>query len=135
MLRSIQPAFRPIQPALRPIQRTITSAMSTNRSHATDPQTQSAVPEGVQRNVPKGVEEALPDSVSETPLWPRPPLMAGAQHQPHRQRPQVACHWPFSRPRGYPKGRPGGFGKGPPRVDPPDQPEVGNELQSLEVVV
>lgn len=37
---------------------------STNQSHATNPQTQSAVPESVQKNVPRGVEESLPDSVS-----------------------------------------------------------------------
>ena len=41
-----------------------TSKMSSgNQSHAVNSQTQSAVPDAVQRNAPKGLEEALPDSV------------------------------------------------------------------------
>jgi hypothetical protein len=35
-----------------------------DQSHATNSQTQSAVPNAIQKNAPEGVERALPDSVS-----------------------------------------------------------------------
>lgn len=35
-----------------------------DKSHAVDPQNQSAVPGVVQKNAPRGLEESLPDSVS-----------------------------------------------------------------------
>ena len=41
--------------------------MSANQSHATNSQTQSAVPNAVQNAAPESVERALPDSVSLAP--------------------------------------------------------------------
>jgi hypothetical protein len=41
--------------------------MSANQSHATNSQTQSAVPNAVQNAAPESVERALPDSVSPAP--------------------------------------------------------------------
>jgi hypothetical protein len=43
------------------------SKMSANQSHATNSQTQSAVPNAVQNAAPESVERALPDSVSLNP--------------------------------------------------------------------
>ncbi|KAK4901361.1 hypothetical protein LTR27_001919 [Elasticomyces elasticus] len=42
------------------------AAEGTHKSHATDPQSGSVVPEKAQEVLPKGVEEAVPDTLHDT---------------------------------------------------------------------
>ncbi|KAK5712262.1 hypothetical protein LTR17_018006 [Elasticomyces elasticus] len=42
------------------------AAEGTHKSHATDPQSGSVVPEKAQEVLPKGVEKAVPDSLHDT---------------------------------------------------------------------